>query len=238
MLTDLDKASLLEVLRRLPPRDLAVCEAACGALAAAARAPLLWRRHLARHYGLHLVRSRSGRGRGPTLSCALALPGGDQGPRGRRTAPRLRAPASPPPHPRPQDAADEARADLQTVYGRLAAARRRPSALRFLAAYTDGGTDGAAMGARRRARPAPGPPQPRRRGGGGDRGPAPRAGSPPPHLLPSRATRPPRRPPPAPRRPRRAPLLGGPRLHALPVGALLQRRAARRHRRGPAQGAA
>jgi hypothetical protein len=49
--------------------------------------------------------------------------------------------------PLPQDPAVAHGADLQAVYTRLTCTRGRPSALRFLAAYTDGGTDGAARGA-------------------------------------------------------------------------------------------
>jgi hypothetical protein len=60
----------------------------------------------------------------------------------RQVALRFIAVALPSPHP--QEGPGLSSVDLQAVFARMAAARSttKPSALRFLAAYTDGGTDG------------------------------------------------------------------------------------------------
>lgn len=52
---DLDRASLLRVLQLIGPRDVACCELASPHLAALARAPLIWERHLLQEFGLQLV---------------------------------------------------------------------------------------------------------------------------------------------------------------------------------------
>jgi hypothetical protein len=93
---ELDRASLLHVLSKLPPEDVAACQAASKALAALGRAPTLWAAHLKRDFGLELVRGASG-GSGGRLPCcrpahaaARAATPGDA---------RPRAHTPPPTHP-------------------------------------------------------------------------------------------------------------------------------------------